>query len=185
MRFQFHVTLVDLPVERKERFLELCQIEGVKPVLIELEKGEHIRQPMFTRNLDAERLDAALAEVQKTSDKFVAAGFEISRVKAEIDPRQNADYLSDERYYEWHCLVRYQDEEELKALCREREAHLSRNALNPGEKFVSIRFYDKDAFYQAVEKTEDALKLGRFEIVKEKFEYSVYDSRLELDKGWA
>ncbi len=177
--------MTELPENRKEAFLELCQIEGVKPVLIELEKGEHIRQPMFTRVLDADDLDSALKEVRKTSDKFVAAGLQISRVKAEIAPNLNADYLSDERYYEWHCLVRYQDGNALKALCQRVDAHLSRNALNKGEKFVTIRLYDKDAFYKAVGKAEDALKDERFEVVKEKFEYSVYDSRLELDKGWA
>lgn len=185
MLFQFHVTVETFESARIDDFIALCRREEVKPVMIHLEKGDYVDQPMMTRLIDAETLQIAREEVERQAARFAQAGFPIRRIKAECNPKENEPYLSSENYYEWHCLVEYSDEAALKQFCLEHHAHLSRNALMPGRKYVTIRLYDRDEFYRQVQVCSDALKSSPFTIVKEKFEYSVYDSCLTLDGGWA
>lgn len=185
MKFQFHITTEEMTSEKQDKFVQLCQQEEVRATLIQLASGNHIEQPMYTRIIDAPSFPEALAAAVEQSHRFEEAGFPIVRVKAECDPRENQALQRDDLYYEWHCLVEYTDEEALRKFCEAHNAHLSRNALTPGRKFVTVRIYDRDDFYKAVGMCLEGLKAGQFNIVKEKYEYAVYDSRLELDGGWA
>lgn len=185
MMFQFHVTLNAVTPERQDLFLALCERSGVKPVLIRLSKGEHVDQPMITAMQQAENLDEALRLMEAHLLEFADHGFRIVRTKAEIDPARNEDYLDERNYYEWHGLVRCDDDEALRRVCESLGAHLSRNALIEGQKFITVRIHDKDEFYRSVGAIASALRRADFVLLKEKFEYSVHDSSIELDKGWA
>lgn len=185
MMFQFHITLDAVPSERLGRLRTLCARGDAKPVLIRLAKGDHVDQPMITIMQQAADLDEALLKVRHRLADFASQGFRIVRTKAEIDPAHNEDYHDESNYYEWHGLVRCDDDDALTTFCKQWGAHLSRNMLTEGHKFVTVRAPMREAFYERVSAISGALRLSGYEIVKEKFEYSVYDTRIELDKGWA
>lgn len=182
MLFQFHIT-TDL-IEQKQPFLQLCAEKNVKPVLIELEKGDYIKQPMFTQLVETENFSQALGQVQHTIKAFERAGFVIRRVKVEINPDENQDYLAEQNYYEWHCKVKPNQMLQLKTLCEQHHAHLSLNTLYSGERFITIRHTQKTTFYQWVQQMQTVLKQIGQPVIKEKFEYCIYDNFIELDKGW-
>jgi len=109
---------------------------------------------------------------------------EIPQEHAESFPIPQAGF---EPYFEWHCKVIVHDIEVVETLCHELSGHLSRNTLDDAgkERFVTVRQYDKAVFDKCVEPLLNALIQKEIPIVKQKFEYCVFDSRLELDKGWA
>ena len=79
--------------------------------------------------------------------------------------------------------------EELPALnvyCTRNHAHLSRNTLRhtPDQRFITVRHSgDYTEFVQRVEKLLHGLP-DSVSLIKQQFEYCVYDGNLDLDKGW-
>lgn len=190
--FQIHVTLKELNLSDKNKFLKICSDEQVKPVLIELSEGEHINQPMFTKLVECINLEEALNSLKETVKVFEKNNFVIDRFKIEVAPEN--DYLFEniktkyfQPYYEWHCKIIVERVELLNKLCEEYNAHLSLNSLdNDQTKFITIREYgDKEIFYNSTKNLEAKLLEGNWKIVKQKFEYCIHDSKLELDDGWA
>ena len=192
--FQFHVTIQDLPKEKKEDFISLCIKNQVKPLLIVLPEGDYLKQPMFTKLIKSTSFKTALFWVEQTIEHFETAGFSIARIKAEVFSHdsnlfQSMDYKNFQPYYEWHCKVKIENEEETEQLCKKYNAHLSANSLEEDgkTKYITIREYNsEELFYKAVNQFyEILLEKNIVTIIKQKFEYCIYDSRLELDKGWA
>lgn len=192
--FQFHITIYDLPKEKKENFLTLCTKEQVKPLLIVLPEGNYLKQPMFTKLIKNTNFETALFLAEQTAENFETAGFSVARIKAEVFSQesnlfQSMNFKNFQPYYEWHCKVKIEKEEETEQLCKEYSAHLSANSLEEDgkTKYITIREYNSEAsFYEAVERFHQILSEKKIvTILKQKFEYCIYDSRLELDKGWA
>lgn len=192
--FQFHITIHDLPKEKKEDFLSLCAREQVKPLLIVLPEGNYLKQPMFTKLIKSTNLETALPLAEQTAENFEKSGFSIARIKAEVFSQesnlfQSMKFKNFQPYYEWHCKVKIEKEEETEQLCKKYSAHLSANSLEEDgkTKYITIREYDSEVlFYEAVERFHQILSEKKIvTILKQKFEYCIYDSRLELDKGWA
>ncbi len=190
MTFQIHITLKEFDLNSKSQFLNLCEEEKVKPLIINLPQGNFITQPMFTKLVDTLTLEDALNISNHSIETFKQNNFSIARIKVEVQPEN--DYLFEyvksdnfKPYYEWHCKIIVQREQLLEELCNKNNAHLSLNSLD-NTKYITIREYEnKDKFYTDVKDFESKLLLGNWEIVKQKFEYCIYDSRLELDSGWA
>jgi len=191
IEFQFHITFDNFSTDKKQDFINLCNSENVKPVMIVLPKGDYVNQPMFTKLVSYDNFAAADNEVQKTIEVFTAAGYKLMRKKAEIPPEHAESFPIPqpgfEPYLEWHCKVIVHDMDVVEGLCSELGGHLSRNTLDEAgkERFVTIRQYDKAVFDESVPPLLNALNQKGIPIVKQKFEYCVFDSKLELDRGWA
>lgn len=192
--FQFHITIHDLAKEKKEDFLVLCAKEQVKPLLIVLPEGNYLKQPMFTKLIKSTSFETALSLAEQTAKNFEKSGFSVARIKAEVFSQesnlfQSMNFQNFQPYYEWHCKVKIEKEEETEQLCKKYSAHLSANSLEEDgkTKYITIREYNSETlFYEAVECFHQILLEKKIvTILKQKFEYCIYDSRLELDKGWA
>ena len=192
MEFQFHVTFENFDLDKDKCFIKLCLNESVKPLLIVLPKGNYVNQPMFTKLVTHSELENALSEAKQTINLFQSERYKLARVKAEIPP-ENAgkiEIASDfAPYYEWHCkicLPNAKEESVVSKLCFELGEHLSRNFLDKdkGEKFVTVRDNDKIQFNKKVQNLYENLLKCSIEIEKQKFEYCIFDTNLELDSGW-
>ena len=78
----------------------------------------------------------------------------------------------------------------LSHLCEKHEAHLSKNAFSMSEgeerRFVTMRLYltGKDAALEKLECLLSDLLSHNFQVDSKMREYSVWDSNVQLDKGW-
>lgn len=192
MEFEFHVTLDDVAIEDKAAFIGICQAQQVKPLMIVLDKGNYIHQPMMTGVIQRPDFQAAKSEMDRIAAVFQEGGFTVVRKKVEISPKETAYFHAPitERfkpYFEWHGKVEIEDVDGLKQLCKPSGGHISRNSLNPNGKvrFVTVREYESEAqFYERVKQIHIALQEKQIAPVKEQFELCIYDSREELDSGW-
>jgi len=189
--YQFHITFDNFETTKKQDFINLCLNSNVKPVMIVLPKGDYINQPMFTKLVSYDSFLAAKENVQETINTFTSAGYKLMRVKAEISPEHAETFQIPqpdfEPYLEWHCKVIVNDLDAVEGLCREFGGHLSRNTLDEAGKewFVTVRQYEKAVFDKSVDILLNELNSKGIKIIKQKFEYCVFDSKLELDRGWA
>lgn len=146
---------------------------------------------MFTKIVKSSDFDRAFDLVNKLTRKFEENNIKIARIKGEIisedskyfQVSKNHDFKP---YYEWHCKIIIGSITDIIGLCHKYDAHLSINALDEDSRYITIREYDSELlFYQKVEKFNEILIKQDVTILKQKFEYCIYDSSLELDKGWA
>lgn len=187
--FQFHVTTSALLEAQKDTYLSICHKCNVKPVFIQLPKGQHMQQPMFTALIEGKSFSVAYEKVAEILKEF--SSFPPVRIKAEVDPIN--DYLFTnittskwQPYYEWHCNIKFINPIITKSLAQTHRAHLSENSLEADAKFLTIRDYgSKELFLERTANLSNALQENHIPIIKEKFEYCIYDNKLELDKGWA
>ncbi|QRG70701.1 hypothetical protein JNE38_20430 [Brevibacillus choshinensis] len=192
MEFEFHLTLNDLPVDQKEAFLAICHAERVKPLMIVLDQGTYIHQPMITGVIEHIDFQEAHEEMEKIAATFRGNGFSIVRKKVEISPKEESYFhqpLSkhSKPYFEWHGKVQVDDVERLRQLCNAHGGHISRNSLNVNGRvrFITVREYESaEKFYGRVGKIHDVLRENGIELQKEQYELCIYDSREELDSGW-
>lgn len=201
--FELHLSFKIESTEELARFKQFALSAGLKAVLIELPHGDFTRQPQTSSYLHGEIKDVH-REASRLARLFYDAGFELQRVKLEAVvmsskgiPRQN-DAVAEhpaENYFESHFKVIVaieSDLSELNALMKAYDAHLSANAfkqLDHGrvEKFVTLRRYGLGA-----EETERDVQRLRAELLARGYqlsstirEYSVFDSNIDLDRGWA
>lgn len=192
MEFEYHITVNDLSLAEKDAFVKLCQEEQVKPLMIVLDKGNYIHQPMFTGVIKSADFDEANREIDKMIAKFQENGYAIMRKKVETSPKHDMFFHHPitkhfQPYYEWHGKVEVDDVAMVRELCAGLGGHLSRNSLNPNGRvrFVTVREYEsKEKFYERVQKIYDVLKAHHIEFLKEQYELCIYDSKVELDSGW-
>ncbi|WP_066800063.1 nucleotidyl transferase AbiEii/AbiGii toxin family protein [Moraxella oblonga] len=200
--FEIHLTVNELNNDKINDFENLCQNLGGKAILIELPMGEYTQQPMMTYVKKANNVTEILAEIDTLKPQFFNQGFEIIRTKIEIPADQYDEYITEfpntKGYFEWHGKVEfYKDNQGLQILRYAVEsldipAHISKNALKHQQniRFITYRNYDKNEFYQGIEKIIDKLNrniLGKdyFNLIKQQSEYCIYDDKLTLDDGWA
>lgn len=192
MEFEFHVTFNDLQLKEKTAFIDLCQAEQVKPVLIVLDQGNYINQPMITGIIRSADFPSANQEMDKIAATFQHNGFTIVRKKVEISPKEEAYFhqpivKNSKPYFEWHGKVQVDDVAALRSLCEGHGGHISRNSLNANGKvrFITVREYESPKqFYDRVENIHTILQANQIELVKQQYELCIYDSREELDSGW-
>ena len=184
--FEAHVT-VDAG-DRREAFVALCKELGVKCVWIELARGAHPTQPMTSSHHEGE-LAAIAGEVERLRERLAAAGFPVTRVKLEADVTNEGvpvEAAPAGTYFEFHAKVTG-DVEALRALCVAHGAHLSRNDHDrDGSRFVTLRVYEagRDRATAAFAALRAQLAEAGYRLGPTKAEYTIYDSRVELDAGW-
>ncbi|MBY0204212.1 hypothetical protein [Paenibacillus cucumis (ex Kampfer et al. 2016)] len=192
MEFEFHVTLSDLSPQEKQTFIRICEEENVKPVLIELDQGEHIHQPMITGIVHSEDFQDVQRIIEEISITFRNNGFTVVRTKVEIPAKEERFFKQPmvpqyRPYFEWHGKVQVEDVNRLKHICAGTGGHISRNSLhkNGSIRFVTVREYEHaDHFYRSVEEIHNILQSNQIELIKQQYELCIYDSREELDRGW-
>src|SRR5688572_4652818 len=139
--FEAHLTVDAANAERRDAFAALCRELGVKCVLIELARGAHPSQPMTSSHHTGD-LAAIAGEVTALHARLVAAGFPITRVKIEADVTNegiSADAGVAGTYFEFHAKVQVDtDVGALRELCIANRAHLSRNEIERGSRFVTL-----------------------------------------------
>ncbi len=180
--FEAHLTI---ETDHAADFDALCGRLGVKHVAIELADGVHRSQPM-TASYHRGELPAVIAEVDALYAQLVAAGFAVVRVK--LEALASNDGIDDAvgGYFEFHVKVRDPDLAQLAPICERHHARLSRNARSAATRFITMRVYG--AARAAAEAKLDALlaelAAGDHHVAGTAREYTVYDSRIELDAGW-
>lgn len=190
--FEIHITVEKLTESQSGLFTRICRDQAGKPVFIELSRGDFRHQPMFSKVLHENDLEAVLVRSEQYALLFRHAGFVPKRLKIEVpfDDAQTLEAGSDdagERYYEWHGKVPYERVERLLKLCEAHQVHMSRNALKDSEnlRFITLREYGSaDVFKKRVKLLNEALREDGRPVSKQHFEYCIFDTNSCLDKGW-
>ena len=199
--FESHVTVEALPPDQVKKFQDACLEIGVKPILIELSRGDTPVHPMT-----AGKHRGRLPDVIEYLENDVAAhlrhrGFKVSRIKVEAAPWNEEIPLTNteaeqcpDNYFEFHLKVLLDSMErydELAGICEQHVTHLSSNAFKKREDgkleyFTTMRCYNMGRTVAQVEFTglAPAIKMAGFETCSEVCEYTVYDTNLSLDDAW-
>lgn len=192
--FELHITVSALSEEDIPAFVAFSRSIKAKPIIIELDKGECMQQPMISKIYKDIEPGSLKGKIEELVNVFEESGFHPIRVKVEVPlshltegEAEFPDYRG--QYFEWHGKVKAKDFEELNDKLRYSNAHLSRNSLK-GEKnrrFLTIRNYsNKHTFLNIIESFKKfQLDTNRIKLVKEVYEYCVYDSNKAIDKGWS
>jgi hypothetical protein len=200
--FEVHVTARLTDQGGWERFHGWCTLHQFKSVHIVLARGEHADQPMATWWRSRTRLTPVLAEAQLIAAELQSSGFPVVRVKVEAgllneDVPQSDEDAGDHaasNYFEHHVKLlreRTASSDRLLHVCEDQQVHLSRNAWRDRgqeheERFVTLRSYrvGKASTDRRLRKLLNALNEIGEQVIEVESEYSVYDSNLDLDRGW-
>jgi hypothetical protein len=186
--FEAHLTVDAESAERRAAFANVCAALGVKCVMIELARGTHRSQPM-TSSHHAGALDEVMRAVDALRARLADAGFAVTRVKLEAEVTNDGVPVAAPgppgTYFEFHAKVATGDDiEALRALCLANGAHVSSNAVERGARFVTMRVYEAGRTEARVRFERLLAALSAYDVIGTKAEFTVHDSRVELDAGW-
>lgn len=200
--FEAHIT-VKLSSD-VEQFNSICHSMDIKPIVIQLDRGR-VQTQVMTCSRHSGTFQAIWGEVQNITTILKSNDLEITRIKIEAHPDNlgvpssllEARELSSENYFEYHLkvLMNPMDRPKLLSICEKYQAHLSHNAFKiradvtkplSYENFVTCRSYQlgKKEANQHFEALAQSIQDLGIPILKQFMEYCIYDSNLELDKGW-
>lgn len=189
--FEIHITTNDLSTNRQEEFIHFCNSIEAKPIMIELLKGDFVKQPMFSKIIASNSIPDVLSISKGIIKKMDQQNFLAKRLKIEVPSEKSVlfkNYNTDfEKYFEWHCKINYKQKDKLLSLCSKHKAHLSLNSLrNEADiRFITLReFGDLSKFEERITNLINDLKLGQWTLLKQQSEYCVYDNNIFLDNGW-
>lgn len=191
--FEVHITTN--PIEESEilKFKKFCDLINAKPILIELPEGAVKQQPMISIVFKDIEQGTLKAKIKKLEASFIDHGYSVVRTKVEVPlafmnegAKEYPDYKG--QYFEWHGKVEFEDLNLLKnMLIRTPKAHLSANALKnqPNRRFVTVRSYGtKSIFQNQVRSIKYNITNAPFQLIKDEYEYCIYDSNKAIDNGW-
>lgn len=190
--FELHISTKDLLENQIQGFELFCESIEAKPILIELSEGQFYRQPMISKVINCENKEALEREVSLVYEAFNTANFPVVRVKIEVpfwDKKRTENYYSnsEENYFEWHGKIIFSKPKRLAEICKKYEGHLSKNSLkkDPDKKFITLRDYGEEVSIQKrIEGLKKELQKQKIQLIKEELEYCIFDSNVQLDKGW-
>ena len=190
--FEAHLTTHDLSETAIHKFETFCQSIAAKPILIELSKGTHYRQPMISKVFRLQDPKEIHTKIDKLVAQFKVTNYPVTRVKIEVplNLETRTTHLfpaAQKTYFEWHGKITAQNWEAVRTIALPFGGHLSKNALkkNPHAKFITIRDYESAiSIQQRVGALKTAMKENNWSFTKEEFEYCIYDSNEALDSGW-
>lgn len=204
--FETHIT-VRLPNSDDWSRLHQWSIDhGLKSLHILLDRGLTASQPMLTRRgrgSFANQLAIATALCQSLN----GAGFPAVRLKMEVSaanlsaanysvPKSTAEAQQHhpDQYFEHHIKLLLDPSTELTALielAEQQSAHLSRNILQTRPDHYHERFVTQRCIgvgyseaQQQLQKLLAAIAALGYIVITVEQEFVVYDSNLDLDKGW-
>lgn len=186
MLYELHLTTT--PDADVEKWSALCSALGIKPLVIELDRGDHPRQVMMAathsgddRSVDNWRDTLVVA--------FASAGFPIVRQKLEV-PLDKAGVYTKFAYHETHVkmlLSPYISDSRVRVA----GWHTSRNALQTNvdgrsKWYLTRRAYGVDIHAAADDFHQEFGEIvGSLPNVRMEMETVLYDSNPSLDDGWA
>lgn len=203
--FEAHITLKNtLDLQNTEKFEKFCINNSIKPIFIELERGNTPKQIM-TSSLHEGNFEQIKEDVKNLAAKMEDQNYEVIRLKIEAHPNNTgipsttSDILENQKanYFEAHYKILLpfssssDSKQELISLCENYQAHLSKNAFkkredNFEERFVTQRIYKvgKKEAYQSFDKLQNALEKANYQIDKKIVEYCVFDTNESVDDNW-
>jgi hypothetical protein len=189
--FELHITTSPLSAKAIPAFQAFCLKHQAKALLIELDRGDFIEQPMFNKVVYCNQLQEALQTAAALSNEMQANDWPLKRLKIEI-PAYLAGNLplepsGHQPYFEWHGKINGAVTSGLREICLVHKVHLSLNGLKRAEhfRFITLREYGPvTVFQQRVAELKIDLSRSDWSLVKDIFEYCVYDTNVQLDKGW-
>ncbi|MFI1987914.1 nucleotidyl transferase AbiEii/AbiGii toxin family protein [Actinoplanes sp. NPDC020271] len=193
--FETHVTVA---AGQADQLAAFAARHGLTFLQIELDRGAEPSQPMLTLH-GSGTLTSQIALVQSWATRLRAAGIEPVRSKIEATPwadgvpRHSRD-VSPDRYFEHHLKLRLPagaDPQPITALVEPHGARLSRNARKRSADGSEVRFVNQrchgvtlaTATARLDRLVTDLREAGHPPISVEQ-EYVVFDSNLDLDRGW-
>ncbi len=203
--FEAHITLKNTEeLQNTTNFENFCKDNFIKPIFIELERGNTPKQIM-TSSLHKGNFDEVKKEVESLAQKMEAQNYQVIRLKIEAHPENTGipitqnDILEHQKknYFEAHYKILLpltdsnSSKKQLVILCQKYQAHLSKNAFkkqknNLEERFVTKRIYKagKKEAYQTFDKLHQELEKQSYQINKKIIEYCVWDSNQSVDDNW-
>lgn len=168
--FQVHVTTEPLQNNVK-KYIDLCKEKNVKPVLIELEQGDFVKQPMYTQKVVAKDLNGVFKNIKDIKEFFEQNGFKTVRTKIEIDLKDVFEYfgidkskandknyieefsdLIKDAYIETHFRIFYYNKDYdlniIKKISYAYGFYVSKNDIDTNRRFVTFRKDLKEALVQ-------------------------------------
>jgi len=195
--YEIHIT-IEKP-KNIELFKETCKNIGVKPIIIDLEKGDDvIMSDVMTSSVHYGDNQSALAEAERIAGHLWK--FQWLRTKIETVPwhpaapsMKNDLQMMKGNYFESHLrIVTTLDRRPfLQKIAIDNGAHLSRNffkKINENEYIImmTLRKYNdvSEVFTKKVHALNEFLELHNFEVDKVEIEFAIYDSNDQHDSNW-
>lgn len=192
--FEMHHT-VEIGLE--EDFLYLCRDLELKPILIELPVGAANPKQWMTSAWYVGDEAGALCRLRQLTSEIRCRGFRVVREKLEAgascagvpeDTPPSPDHP--DRYFEFHVKIFLKPDlvEALQEITGKHEAHLSKSSLRgePTRRFLTLRLYMMgrlEAFGRLDSLVKD-LKEAGLDFAAVEREFCVFDSNVEVDRGW-
>lgn len=189
IKFETHLTFRPTTENNTQGFIEFCSQSGGKALLIELPQGEFPRQLMMSKIFFSNNLENVFSRIRKYTENFQVKGFQVNRVKIEVDSEFSTHFekTNKETYFEWHGKIELENIKTISQICSKHNAHMSKNSLKneTSLRYITLReFEEKNKFEIRVKRLVNELVQAEFKIIKEQFEFCVFDSNLKLDNGW-
>jgi hypothetical protein len=200
--FEVHITVDDENQETFSRFKNTCSEFGIKAIRIELPRGS-IPTHLITGSFHLGTFQEVYAEAESIAATLAARGFNVTRIKIESTmnndsvPKtdQEAAQRPDSNYFEFHVKIPITNDQraaEAKAICKNYGAYLSRNPSNQMNDGIPLRFCTlrirgkgKQSAIGLFERFLSDLRGIGFKLSNILREYTLFDSNLGLDDGWA
>lgn len=201
--FELHISVADVDYDKVDLFKADCANVGVKPIVIELEKGVNIvMRDCMTSSIIIGDNNLAQIELFRIAGFLNQMGYNVVRQKIETVPWHPAApssidskevIESNQNYFESHLrIVTTADNRSvLQTIAKESGAHLSRNyfkRLSETEFIImmTLREYKtySEAFQGRVTSLHSKLEHMGFIVDKVEIEYAIYDSNMDHDKIW-
>lgn len=190
--YEIHISTSPLLEAEIFGFINFCRKISVKPIIIQLDEGEVSQQPMISKTIKNTDNLKLHTEIENLKKLFLNNNYEITRLKVEVslDSKEDGikafpDYKG--RYFEWHGKVRFSNLDHLKEVVEKWKGRISRNSLKsePDLRFITLRGYKNQGYFtRDVDSIKTVLKRENIPLIKDEYEYCVFDSNKSLDKGW-
>jgi NTP pyrophosphatase (non-canonical NTP hydrolase) len=196
--FEIHVTVQSF-IETDEIFREVCDIIGVKPIILELEnKGENVMHDVMTSSHFFGTNTGAYHESLRIESILEKNGFKVVRKKIETVPWHPAAPVGEapmpkDCYFEAHigCIITEEQKPRLQELAEINNAHLSRNFFKKLDNgmfvnMMTLRWYDGnyEKVKHDVQRTKLHLTRNGMEYEKVIVEFCLYDTKISHDFLW-
>lgn len=201
MFYEIHVT-VKCSLHEQERFKKICQLLGVKPIVIELEKGSKVvmQDVMTSSKVDVGSVAEAVNASKDIANKLQFHRFKVVRRKVEsmpdhpMAPAKRGYIMPKNCYFESHVQVIVERADQnllLGHIAQTLGAHKSRNAFKKFEdgsyiQMLTLRDYNtnREDFVGRVTELRRSLELSGFSLGKLEVEFAVFDTNVHHDKEW-
>ena len=202
--FEVHITVECITDEDLSLFLERCEVNNVKPIIIELSKGDYARQVMTSSFIVGHYKDDILQKAKNLANVMfgdTSLKTKIKRLKIESLARNPGVPLDTnpetDKYFEFHYKIALQDKENdkseynlVKDLVKGYDGRLSRNAFKKVEGakhyFITKRVHSAGQVkaFEEYNELKNVLADNGYPVLKSEAEFVVYDSNYNLDSGW-